>query len=81
MGAVQPGEEGVKLMKKIELQENLHKEKSSIGLVLLIACGFALPVAAGIAIYKLVKKIKAHSVETVSETTEITETTETEDAE
>lgn len=68
-------------MKKTELQENLHKEKSSIGLVLLIACGFALPVAAGIAIYKLVKKMKARSAETISEATEITDEAKAEDAE
>lgn len=57
-------------MKKIGLKNESNKEKSSVGLVLLIACGFALPVAAGIAIYKLVKKIKAHSVQNLPEDTD-----------
>lgn len=74
------GRKGVEQMKKIALKNESNKEKTSVGLVLLIVCGFALPVAAGIAIYKLVKKMKAHSAQNSSENAdeEGEETAETE---
>lgn len=43
-------------------KKKLDSHQAHFSIVLLIIFGFALPVVAGIAIYKVVKKMKAKSV-------------------
>ncbi len=54
-------------MKKVQEWKDQNPQ---MGVVLLIIFGFALPVVAGIAIYKIVKKMKHHTGE-VLETVQI----------